>query len=52
MKRGFPTFAVIVLVFAVIWLLKELGMWAIDTPWIPIILIIISLGWIVNRFRR
>jgi len=50
MKRRFPTFALLVLVFAVIWLLKDLGVIVIDVPWVPVILIIIALGMIINRF--
>jgi len=50
MKKTFPTLAIIVLVFAVAWLLSELNYLKIDVPWLPIILIIISLGWIFNRF--
>lgn len=49
MKRKFPIFAAIVLVFAVVWLLKDLNILNINVPWIPIILIIISIGLIVNR---
>ena len=50
MKKNFPTFATIVLVFALFWLLKDLEMININVPWIPAILIIISIGIIVNRF--
>ncbi|MBD3249096.1 hypothetical protein GF336_03560 [Candidatus Woesearchaeota archaeon] len=50
-RKRFPTFAVIVLVIGIIWLLGEMGMITIDIPWIPVIVIIIALGWIVNSFR-
>jgi uncharacterized membrane protein YoaK (UPF0700 family) len=49
--RRFPTIAFILLVFAIFWLLSELKVLVIDIPWIPVILIIISLGLIFNRFR-
>jgi len=50
--RKFPTFAVIVLVFALVWLLTDIGVIPkIDVPWLPLILGIIALGWIINRFR-
>lgn len=52
MARKFPTFAVIILVIAVFWLLSDLNYLKINIPWIPVILIIISLGWIFNRFRE
>lgn len=51
-KKRFPTFALIVLVFAVVWLLKDLGMINIGVPWIPAILIIVAIGMIINRLSR
>jgi len=52
MRKGrFPTLAVIVLVFALTWLVSELGYLDINVPWIPLILVIVSAGWIFNRFR-
>ena len=51
-KKKFPTFAVIVFVFALVWLLTDLGVIPkINVPWFPLILAIIALGWIINRFR-
>lgn len=49
-KKKFPTLAVIVLVFAIAWLFSELGYLKINIPWIPLILIIVAVGWIVNRY--
>jgi len=49
MKRKFPTLAVIVLVFAILWLLRDLNIIVISYPWLPITLIIIALGMIFNR---
>jgi len=37
-------------VFAIAWLLSELGYLVIDIPWIPVILIVIAVGLIFNRF--
>jgi hypothetical protein len=51
-RKRFPTLATIVFVFAVFWLLSELGILTIDIPWLPLILAIIALGWIVNRFIK
>ena len=50
-KRRFPIFAVILLVVAVIWLLSSLGYLTMDVPWLPVILIIIAIGMIFNRFK-
>ena len=51
-KRGkFPTFAVIVLIAAVVWFISELGYLEIDIPWVPLILIVVALGWVFNRFN-
>ena len=45
----FPTFAVIVLVIALLWIASEVGWIAIDIPWFPVIIAIIALGMIVNK---
>jgi uncharacterized membrane protein YoaK (UPF0700 family) len=50
-KKRFPTLAVILLIFAIFWLLDELEILNINIPWIPVILIIIAVGMIFNRFR-
>jgi hypothetical protein len=50
-NRKFPMFAVLVLIFTVVWLLEELGLYTLDLPWLPVILIVVALGWIVNRYR-
>ena len=50
-KKGFPTFAVILLIFGIVWALNSLGMIEFDFPWMPVVLIIIALGMIVNRFN-
>ena len=50
-KEGrFPTLAVILLVVGIIWLLSDLGVMTVSIPWWPVILIIIAVSWIVNRY--
>jgi len=49
-KDRFPTFAVILLVVAVVWTLSELGIMAVSVPWIPVVLGIVAVGMIVNRY--
>lgn len=51
MAKKFPTFAFIVLIFAVIWLLKDLRIISINVPWIPVILGVIAIGMIANRYN-
>lgn len=51
-KTKFPTFAVILLVVGLIWLLNELQVIAINIPWIPVVLIIIAVGMIINRYKE
>ena len=48
-RKTFPIFAVILLVFAVTWLLREMKIIDINLPWLPIILIVIAIGIIFNR---
>jgi hypothetical protein len=52
LKCKFPTFAVILLVVGVLWLLSEIGVITVAIPWWPVILIIIALGWIVNAYTK
>lgn len=51
-KRKFPTFAVILLVVGLIWLLNELAVITINIPWIPVVLVIVAIGMIINRYRE
>lgn len=50
--KGFPTFAVLLLVIGILWLLTSLEVITIDIPWWPVILIIIALGWIVDYYNK
>jgi hypothetical protein len=52
MKNKFPTLAVIVLIFAIAWFASELYKINVNIPWLPLILIIVAIGWIFNRFRE
>jgi len=47
--KKFPTFAWILLVVGVLWLLGDLGLIGIDIPWVPVIVIVIAIGLIVNK---
>jgi hypothetical protein len=49
-KRRFPTFAIILLVVGLIWLLNEINVISVNIPWIPVVLIIIAIGMIINRY--
>jgi len=50
-KSKFPVLAIILLVFALVWLFNELGYFSLNLPWIPVVLAIIAIGMIFNRFR-
>lgn len=51
-KEVFPTFAVIVLVIAVLWTLEELGVIASNAPWFPIALGIVAVSWIIEFYHK
>jgi len=51
-RRGFPTFAVLLLVIAILWLLGDLGVITVSLNWWPIILGIIAIGWIVDHYTQ
>jgi hypothetical protein len=50
MKRKFPTFASILLTLGILWLLNDTNILPINIPWIPVVLIIVAIGMIVNRY--
>jgi len=50
--HGFPVFAVLVLIFAVIWLFADLGYISADLPWFPIIVILFALGMIIKHYTK
>ncbi len=50
-KPKFPVFGIILLLIGLSWALNELKIISIDLPWFPIILIILAIGMIVNRYR-
>jgi len=50
MKRRFPVLAVILLLFALTWIFNDLGYISINIPWIPVIIAVIAIGIIVNRY--
>ena len=51
-KAKFPTLAVILLIFAVVWIAEELGYLAFNVPWIPVVLAVIAIGMIANRYSK
>jgi len=50
-KSKFPILATILLVFGLIWILNDLNVISITLPWIPIILVIVAIGMIANRYN-
>lgn len=48
-RRRFPILGFIILVFASLWLLREMNVVDVKLPWLPIVLIIIAIGVIFNR---
>jgi len=49
-KKKFPTLAVIILLFVLTWTLSDLGYLDVNIPWIPVILAIFALSWIIDRY--
>jgi len=46
----FPTFALIVLLIGVFWLLSDLNVLKVNVPWVPIVIIVVAIGWIIDHF--
>jgi hypothetical protein len=51
-KIKFPSLAVILLLFAMVWLFSDLGYLSLNIPWIPVVIAIIAIGMIFNRFIK
>ena len=51
-NKNFPTLAVILLIAGIVWAIHELGYLNFSFPWLPVILIIIAIGMIINRYTR
>lgn len=52
-KIKFPTFAVVLLAVGIIWFLNEVNVipWS-NIPWVPVVLIIVAVGMIFNRYNE
>ena len=48
-KPKFSSFWFLILVFAVIWFLAELGILKINIPWLPLIVLVVALGAFINH---
>ncbi len=46
---NFPTFAFLLLVIGVLWLLAELNVITVAIPWWPVILIVVALGMLLKK---
>lgn len=50
-KQKFPVFGTILLILGIVWLISEIYNVNINVPWIPVVLIVVAVGIIFNRFR-
>ena len=53
-QKEFPTFWAIVLVFAVVWFMKDIG-WLgfnFDFPWFPAIVVVVAIGALFNHYKK
>jgi len=50
-KTKFPTLATILLFTGIVWTIQALGYVKIDFPWLPVVLIIVAIGMIANRYK-
>lgn len=48
-RRRFPVLGFLILIFAGLWLLREMNVIDLNVPWLPIVLIVIAIGIIFNR---
>lgn len=50
--KGFPTFAVVILILAILWILSETQVITTKIPWFPVILGVIAIGWIIDHYTK
>ena len=50
-KRKFPTLATILLVLGIVWFLNDLRVLTFNVPWVPLIIIVIAIGMIFDRYN-
>jgi hypothetical protein len=50
-KNKFPILWTLLLIFGIIWFVNETFYVNINLPWLPIILIVIAIGMIANRYK-
>jgi hypothetical protein len=48
----FPTFAVIMFIIGIFWLLNDLELFAVKIPWLPIVLIVLAISWIIGFYKK
>ncbi|MFH0840534.1 MAG: hypothetical protein V1865_00905 [bacterium] len=44
----FPTLALIIFVVGLVWLLNDLEVFSAEIPWLPIVLMALALGWLID----
>ena len=50
-RTKFPVLWTLLLIFGVVWFVNEVGYAYINLPWLPVILIVIAVGMIANRYQ-
>lgn len=50
--QKFPVFPIVVFLVAFFWLLNDLRILTVNIPWIPIVLLVLSVGWLVKWHYR
>ena len=51
-KSIFPVGGFIVLIIGIVWMLNELHVFTVDLPWVPLVIIVIGLGIILNHYYK
>lgn len=51
-KPKFPVLATLLLILGLVWILNDLQIINLNLPWVPVILVVIAIGMIWNRFKE
>ena len=49
-KNKFPVLGILLLILGILWLLTELNVFTLRISWWPIIIIVVAVGMVYNKF--
>jgi hypothetical protein len=51
-KKSIPMLAIMTLIIGFVWLLNDMGVIAYKIPWMPLIMILMAINWIIGYYKN